>query len=94
MIEQKGNNMSSVEQSATKISKLDKMLAWLRTHDTKISEDIIETLISAKVMRESVSTVRIVGKTVVEVRDEPAFISAAQDFSDLTDVWNAVPVES
>lgn len=70
------------------MSKLEKMIAYLHARDADIAKDIIETLIAARVMRESFSVVRIVGKSIVEIRNEEQFISAAKDFSDLTDVWS------
>jgi hypothetical protein len=67
------------------MSKFDKMIQCLRAQDISLTQDIIEALTAAKVMRESVSLVRVVGKTIVEVREEAAFVSAASDFSYLTD---------
>lgn len=67
------------------MSKLDKMIQCLGAQDISLNQEIIEALTAAKVMRESISLVRIVGKTTVEVREEAAFVSAASDFSYLTD---------
>lgn len=67
------------------MSKLDKMIQCLRAEDISLTQEIIEALTAAKVMRESISLVRVPGKTIVEVRDEAALVSAASDFSYLTD---------
>lgn len=75
------------------MKKIDKMIDYLRTMEIQIADDIIETLEAARTMVESVGIVRIVGKTIVEVRNEEAFISAAKDFSDLTGVYGLPKAE-
>jgi ribosomal protein L18E len=72
---------------------IQQMTTYLIQQNHDIARDILEALEAARIMRESVSVVRIVGKSIVEVKDEEAFIRAAKQFSDVTQVWNKVSFE-